>query len=66
MFESEANPEQITKADFVVAIPSYNEADSIALPVKQADKGIGSYFKDMNSVIVNCDNNSSDGTKRFS
>jgi len=65
MFESEANPEQITKADFVVAIPSYNEADSIALPVKQADKGIGSYFKDMNSVIVNCDNNSSDGTKEI-
>ncbi|MFW6147512.1 MAG: glycosyltransferase [Thermodesulfobacteriota bacterium] len=65
MFESEVNPETIAKTDFVVAIPSYNEADSIAFPVKQADKGIMSYFKDMSSVIVNCDNNSSDGTKEI-
>jgi hypothetical protein len=40
MFEREVNPEKIKKAEFVVAIPSYNEADSIAFPVHQADKGI--------------------------
>jgi len=65
MFEREVNPEGIKKADFVVAIPSYNEADSIALPVQQADRGIQSYFKDMSSVIINCDNNSGDGTKEI-
>ena len=65
MFEHEVDLESIKKADFVVAIPSYNEADSIAFPVQQADKGIRSYFKDMTSAIINCDNNSSDGTKEI-
>jgi len=65
IFEHEVNPDHITKAAFVVAIPSYNEADSIAFPVQQADKGIKLYFKDMKSVIINCDNNSSDGTKEI-
>jgi glucosylglycerate synthase len=65
MFEPELNPENIKKATFVVAIPSYNEADSIAFPVKQADEGIQSFFGDMKSVIINCDNNSDDGTKEI-
>ncbi|MFO8163869.1 MAG: glycosyltransferase [Thermodesulfobacteriota bacterium] len=65
MFEPEINPENIKKATFVVAIPSYNEADSIAFPVKQADQGIQSFFGDMKSVIINCDNNSDDGTKEI-
>ncbi len=65
MFEHEGNPENIKKAEFVVAIPSYNEANSIAFPVQQADKGIQSYFGNMKSVIINCDNNSDDGTKEI-
>lgn len=65
MFEHEVNQENIKKADFVVAIPSYNEADSIAFPVQQADKGIQSYFKNIKSAIINCDNNSGDGTKEI-
>lgn len=65
IFEREVNPDHVTKAAFVVAIPSYNEADSIAFPVQQADKGIKLYFRDMKSVIINCDNNSSDGTKEI-
>ncbi len=65
MFEREVNPEKIKKAEFVVAIPSYNEADSIAFPVQQADKGIKSFFGNMKSVIINCDNNSNDGTKEI-
>ena len=65
MFEHEVNPENIKKAEFVVAIPSYNEADSIAFPVQQADKGIQSFFGSMRSVIINCDNNSNDGTKEI-
>ena len=63
MFEHEVNPDNIKKATFVVAIPSYNEADSIAFPVQQADQGIQSFFGDRESVIINCDNNSDDGTK---
>jgi len=65
MFEHEVNPDNINKAAFVVAIPSFNEADSIALPVQQADQGIQSFFGDIESVIINCDNNSDDGTKEI-
>jgi len=65
MFEHEVNPENIKKAAFVVAIPSFNEADSIAFPVQQADQGIQSFFGDIESVIINCDNNSDDGTKEI-
>jgi len=65
MFEHEVNPDNIKEAAFVVAIPSYNEADSIAFPVQQADQGIQSFFGDIDSVIINCDNNSNDGTKEI-
>jgi glycosyltransferase involved in cell wall biosynthesis len=65
MFEKEVNPDNIQKAEFIVAIPSYNEADSIAYPVQQADQGIASFFGHMKSVIINCDNNSQDGTKEI-
>jgi glycosyltransferase involved in cell wall biosynthesis len=65
MFEYEVNPDNIKKATFVVAIPSYNEADSIAFPVQQADQGIQSFFRNIESVIINCDNNSNDGTKEI-
>ncbi|MGD9158746.1 MAG: glycosyltransferase [Desulfobacteraceae bacterium] len=64
MFESEANPDNITKADLVVSIPSYNEADSIAFPTTQASIGIKKYFPDKKAVIINCDNNSPDNTKQ--
>ncbi len=63
MFEREVNPENINKADLVVGIPSYNEADSIALPTLQASLGIKKYFPDKQAVIINCDNNSPDNTK---
>jgi len=63
MFESEVNPEKIEKVDMVVSIPSYNEADSIDFPTKQADEGLRKYFPDKRSVIINCDNNSPDNTK---
>jgi len=47
MFEPEVNPESVNKAEFVVAIPSYNEADSIAFPVQQADRGIETMFRNV-------------------
>jgi len=63
-FENEVNPEKIKKAEMVVCIPSYKEADSISYPVTQADKGLDQYFKENDSVIINCDNNSPDNTKQ--
>ena len=64
MFESEVNPDKITKVDLVVSIPSYKEADSISYPTQQASEGLGKYFPDKKSVIINCDNNSPDDTKK--
>jgi hypothetical protein len=59
----EINPDNISAAQIVVGIPSYNEAQRIAFPVKQADMGLSRYFQGMSSVIINCDNNSPDSTK---
>ena len=64
MFESEVNPDNIDKAELIVSIPSYNEADSIAFPTLQASLGIKKYFPDKKAVIINCDNNSPDNTKQ--
>lgn len=59
----EENPHKITKADIVVAIPSYNEAEAIGHTTEQADKGLREYFGNLEGVLINCDNSSSDGTK---
>jgi len=64
MVEMEANPEKIKKAELVVSIPSYNEADSITYPTQQASEGLEKYFPDKSAVIINCDNNSPDNTKQ--
>ena len=63
-FEPELNPDNIRKAEMVVCIPSYNEADSISYPTTQADKGLLKFFHDKSSVIINCDNNSPDNTRQ--
>lgn len=63
MFQKEINPQKITSAEIVVCIPSYKEADSIAFPAKVAAQGLTKYFHDKESVIINCDNNSPDGTR---
>ncbi|MBW2545584.1 MAG: glycosyltransferase, partial [Deltaproteobacteria bacterium] len=51
------------KFDVVVGIPSYNEAKTIGYVTRMAGEGLAQYFPDARSVIVNCDNNSPDGTK---
>lgn len=56
--------EEIKKADIVVGIPSYNEADNIDFVVGQIDRGLSKYYPKLTSVIVNVDNNSADGTKK--
>ncbi|NTV43293.1 MAG: glycosyltransferase [Syntrophobacteraceae bacterium] len=59
----EENPKGITQADLVVGIPSYNEAEGIGHTSEQASKGIKQYFSYLSSVLINCDNHSTDGTK---
>jgi len=63
-FDPEINPDKVKKAELVVCIPSYNEADSISYPTAQADKGLMKYFRDKTAVIINCDNNSPDNTRQ--
>jgi len=63
-FESEINSDRVQRAEIVVCIPSYKEADSIGYPTKQASEGLVKYFSDKLSVIINCDNNSPDNTKQ--
>jgi hypothetical protein len=63
MFEAEVNPSGIHTADLVVSIPSYNEAETIAYAVLQADEALVRYFPGLKSVVINCDNNSPDHTK---
>ena len=58
----EENPTSIMKADIVVGIPSFNEASNISYPTMQAALGLKEHFGEMASVIINCDNNSVDGT----
>lgn len=57
------NPSHIKQAEIIVGIPSYNEADSIAYPTKVASEGLTRYFPGRESVIINADNCSPDGTK---
>ena len=61
----EINPDNVKAADIIVGIPSYNEAATIAYPIKQAAEGLKKYFSDYKSVIINCDANSTDGTKEI-
>ena len=59
----EENPDDVRAADLIVGIPSYNEAKLISWPTQMASEGLIKYFGNKNSVIINCDNNSPDGTR---
>jgi glucosylglycerate synthase len=59
----EENPGGITKADMVLAIPTFDEVETIDFTTVQAATGLAEYFGGIESVIVNCDNHSTDGTK---
>ena len=63
MFADEINPENITSADIIVSIPSYNEVENISYPTTKANEGLVQYFGHKKAVIINCDNNSQDGTR---
>ena len=59
----EENPEGISRAEIVVGIPSYNEAQTISFPTQQVDKGLSKDYQDRPAVIINCDNDSPDATR---
>ena len=59
----EVNPDKIKKAEIVIGIPSYKEADTIPKVVKKVDVGLEKYFKGRKAVIINTDNNSPDNTR---
>ncbi|MBS1236873.1 MAG: glycosyl transferase family protein [Deltaproteobacteria bacterium] len=63
MFEAEVNPSKIDKAELVVGVLSYNEADTISHAVRQSDEGLARYFPDVRAVVIDSDNNSPDHTK---
>lgn len=49
-----------------ICVPTYNEADSIETIVKKIDDGLLKYHQHYKCYIVNCDNDSKDGTgKKF-
>jgi glycosyltransferase involved in cell wall biosynthesis len=55
--------ERIGKADILVGIPSFNNANTIAHVVKAVSAGCAKHFSDYSSVIVNSDGGSTDGTR---
>lgn len=57
------NPSEVRKADLIVGIPSYNEADNIAVPTDIVSRGLDRYFSHLDCCIINVDNASTDGTK---
>lgn len=63
MIHELVNPQGVTRADIAVFIPSYEEAETIGLPVRKVSMGLKKFYPHLNSVIVNCDNNSRDKTK---
>jgi len=54
---------EVTQADIVIGIPSYNNARTIAHVVRAAQAGLSKYFPQFTAVIVNSDGGSTDGTR---
>ncbi|MBZ0170698.1 glycosyl transferase family 2 [Candidatus Methylomirabilis lanthanidiphila] len=54
--------EEIGKADILIGIPSYNNAGTIGGVVKTVASGLATFFPRAQSVIVNSDGGSQDGT----
>lgn len=54
--------EEISEADILVGVPSYNNAKSIGHVVRAVQGGLTKYFPHARSVLVNSDGGSTDGT----
>lgn len=64
MNKLKTNPSKVRRAEIIVGIPSFNEADNIAHVVEQVDLGLQKYFPKKKTVIINVDNCSPDDTKK--
>jgi glucosylglycerate synthase len=53
----------LRQADIVVGIPSYNNVRTIRHVVQAVQTGLSKYFPQFNSVIINSDGGSKDGTR---
>jgi len=60
--EARAAVDHLRQADIVVGIPSYNNSKTIGHVVQAAQAGLAKYFPGFNSIIVNSDGGSKDGT----
>ena len=49
--------------DIVIGIPSFNEQTSIPFVTNQIDKGLHKHYPNNSSLIIDCDNGSTDLTK---
>ncbi len=63
ILEYEENPDKVERVDLVVGLPSHNMAEIITHSTTETARGLLDHFGDKNSVIINCDNHSEDGTK---
>ncbi|MBI2010709.1 MAG: glycosyltransferase [Candidatus Colwellbacteria bacterium] len=54
----------VGKPEIIIGIPSYNEAENIGILTQILDQGLIRYFPNKRALIINVDNNSSDGTKK--
>ncbi|MGE0886458.1 MAG: glycosyltransferase [Blastocatellales bacterium] len=53
---------EIGRADILVGIPSYNNADTIGHVTRAIKAGFAKYFPDQRAILVNSDGGSKDGT----
>lgn len=60
--QTEAGLREIGRADLVIGIPSFNNADTIGHVVRAVSAGLAKYFPNVRAVLVNSDGGSSDGT----
>ena len=60
--KTEKHLTQISDADIIVGIPSYNNAKTIGHVVRAVQAGLVKYFPDKKAVLINSDGGSSDET----
>ncbi|HNY39603.1 MAG TPA: cell wall biosynthesis glycosyltransferase [Bryobacteraceae bacterium] len=60
--EARSAVDEIRHADIVVGIPSFNNSKTIGHVVQAAHAGLAKYFPQFNSIIINSDGGSKDGT----
>jgi glycosyltransferase involved in cell wall biosynthesis/nucleotide-binding universal stress UspA family protein len=55
--------DKVGSADIMVGIPSFGNVETIAHVVKAASAGLGQYFPELRSILVNSDGGSQDATR---